>query len=90
MLRGEDVGMLVRWLLHDASIFGGNSGGPLVNIRGEVIGVNEIGVFNLGGAVPGNLARGVAMQLISTGHVVRGWSGLTVQPRLEADVSDAA
>ena len=88
MLRGEDVGMLVRWLLHDASIFGGNSGGPLVNIRGEVIGVNEIGVFNLGGAVPGNLAHGVAMQLVSTGHVVRGWSGLTVQPRLEADVSD--
>jgi S1-C subfamily serine protease len=88
MLRGEDVGMLVRWLLHDASIFGGNSGGPLVNLRGEVIGVNEIGVFNLGGAVPGNLARGVAMQLVATGRVVRGWSGLTVQPRLEADASD--
>jgi serine protease Do len=88
MLRGEDVGMLVRWLLHDASIFGGNSGGPLVNLRGEVIGVNEIGVFNLGGAVPGNLARGVAMQLVATGHVVRGWSGLTVQERLEADASD--
>ena len=88
MLRGEDVGMLVRWLLHDASIFGGNSGGPLVNLRGEVIGVNEIGVFNLGGAVPGNLARGVAMQLVATGRVVRGWSGLTVQERLEADASD--
>jgi len=88
MLRGEDVGMLVRWLLHDASIFGGNSGGPLVNLRGEVVGVNEIGVFNLGGAVPGNLARGVAMQLVATGRVVRGWSGLTVQPRLEADASD--
>jgi serine protease Do len=89
ILRGEDVGMLVRWILHDASIFGGNSGGPLVNSRGEIIGVNEIGVFNLGGAVPGNLARGVAMQLVSTGRVVRGWSGLTVQPRLEADASDA-
>jgi serine protease Do len=88
ILRGEDVGMLVRWILHDASIFGGNSGGPLVNDRGEVVGVNEIGVFNLSGAIPGNLARGIAMQLIAHGHVSRGWSGLTVQPRLEADASD--
>lgn len=88
MLRGEDVGTLVRWILHDASIFGGNSGGPLVNIRGDVIGVNEIGVFNLSGAIPGNLAHAIAMQLIAHGHVSRGWSGLTVQPRLEADGSD--
>ncbi len=87
-LRGENVGMLVRWILHDASIFGGNSGGPLVNDRGEVIGVNEIGVFNLGGAIPGNLAHDVAMKLIAGGHVIRGWSGMTVQPRLESEASD--
>jgi len=88
LLRGEDVGTLVRWILHDASIFGGNSGGPLVNDRGEVVGVNEIGVFNLSGAIPGNLAHAVAEQLIAHGLVTRGWSGLTVQPRLEADASD--
>jgi serine protease Do len=88
LLRGEDVGELVRWVLHDASIFGGNSGGPLVNERGEVVGVNEIGVFNLSGAIPGNLAHGIAQQLISQGRVTRGWSGLTVQPRLEADSSE--
>jgi serine protease Do len=88
LLRGENVGLLVRWILHDASIFGGNSGGPLVNARGEVIGVNEIGVFNLGGAIPGNLAQGVAKQIIAGGSVVRGWSGLTVQPRLEAEASE--
>jgi serine protease Do len=87
-LRGEDVGTLVRWILHDASIFGGNSGGPLINERGEIIGVNEIGVFNLSGAIPGNLARGIAQQLIKSGHVTRGWSGVTVQPRLEAEASD--
>jgi S1-C subfamily serine protease len=87
-LRGENVGMLVRWILHDASIFGGNSGGPLVNAKGEVVGVNEIGVFNLGGAIPGNLARGIASQLIAGGRVVRGWSGVTVQPRLESESSD--
>lgn len=85
ILRGEDVGTLVRWVLHDARIFGGNSGGPLVNSRGEVVGINEIGVFNLSGAIPGNLARAIAAQLAVQGHVTRGWSGLTVQPRLEAD-----
>jgi serine protease Do len=85
ILRGENVGTLVRWVLHDARIFGGNSGGPLVNRRGEVVGINEIGVFNLSGAIPGNLAKAVAAQLLAQGHVTRGWSGLTVQPRLEAD-----
>ena len=85
LILGEDVGRLVRWILHDASIFHGNSGGPLLNGRGEIVGVNEIGVFNLGGAIPGNLARGIAAQLVAGGRVQRGWTGLTVQPRLEAD-----
>ncbi len=85
ILRGENVGTLVRWILHDARIFGGNSGGPLVNVRGEIVGINELGVFNLSGAIPGNLARAVAAQLAKNGKVVRGWSGLTVQPRLEAE-----
>jgi len=84
MLRGEDVGQFVRWVLHDARIFGGNSGGPLVNTRGEVVGINEIGVVGLSGAIPSNLAREVARQLMTAGKVVRGWSGLTVQRRLEA------
>ena len=39
---GEDVGSLVRWIGHDAPIYGGNSGGPLVSLRGEIIGINEI------------------------------------------------
>src|SRR5688572_1790668 len=84
-LRGENVGTLVRWILHDAQIFGGNSGGPLVNERGDIVGINEIGVFNLGGAIPSNLARVVSDSIIKHGRVIRGWSGITVQPRLEAD-----
>ena len=58
-LDGEDVGTLVRWIGHDAAIYGGNSGGPLVNLRGDIIGINEIS-FGLGGAIPGNLAKSVA------------------------------
>lgn len=85
MLRGEDVGQFVRWVLHDARIFGGNSGGPLVNARGEIVGINEIGVVSLSGAIPSTLAQAVTEQLIAHGRVTRGWSGVTVQPRLEAD-----
>jgi len=86
-LDGEDVGALVRWIAHDAQIFGGNSGGPLVNIRGEIIGINEISL-GLGGAIPSNLAQSVANELMQTGNVRRAWVGLDVQPRLKS--SEAA
>ncbi|MCF7974564.1 MAG: PDZ domain-containing protein [Phycisphaerae bacterium] len=81
LLDGEDVGGLVRWIGHDAIIFGGNSGGPLVNEQGEIIGINEIGIGSLGGAIPGNLAQSVASQLIDTGTVERSWIGITYQAR---------
>ena len=78
-LDGEDVGGLVRWIGHDAAIYGGNSGGPLVNLKGEIIGINEIS-FGLGGAIPGNLARGVAEEIIKNGKIVRSWLGVDTQP----------
>jgi serine protease Do len=81
-LDGEDVGTLVRWIGHDAAIYGGNSGGPLVNLRGEVIGINEIS-FGLAGAIPGNLVRSVAEELIARGKVRRSWLGLDVQPQFK-------
>jgi serine protease Do len=78
-LDGEDVGALVRWIGHDAAIYGGNSGGPLVNLRGKIIGINEIS-YGLGGAIPGNLAKIVAEQIMAKGLVQRSWFGLDVQP----------
>lgn len=82
-LEGEDVGALVRWLAHDAPIYPGNSGGPLVNLHGQVVGVNEISL-GLGGAIPSNLAREVADQLIERGRVRRSWLGIELQPLLKA------
>jgi serine protease Do len=71
-LDGESVGSLVRWIGHDAVIFGGNSGGPLVNLEGEIIGINEVGLASLGGAIP------------STGLVARSWAGIEVQERVKS------
>jgi len=86
-MEGEPVGMLVRWIGHDAVIYHGNSGGPLVNLKGQIIGINEIGVATMGGAIPSNLAKCVALQLIeSKGHrVARSWTGLESQPMLKSD-----
>jgi serine protease Do len=78
-LDGEDVGGLVRWIGHDAAIYGGNSGGPLVNLRGEIVGLNEIS-YGLSGAIPGNLVKSVARELMAKGKIERSWLGLEPQP----------
>ena len=80
-LDGEDVGSIVRWIGHDAAIFGGNSGGPLVNMQGEIVGINEISL-GLAGAIPADLAREVAESIMRDGRVKRGWIGLEIQPLL--------
>jgi serine protease Do len=83
LLDGERVGELVRWIGHDAVIFPGNSGGPLVNLQGEIIGVNEVLVGSLGGAIPSKVAQAVARELIAKGTVSRSWIGLEPQPLLK-------
>jgi serine protease Do len=85
---GEAVGSVVRWIGHDAVIFPGNSGGPLVNLEGEVVGINEIAFGSLGGAIPSNLAREIADQLIRHGRVERSWTGIEAQPRSRNDGCD--
>ena len=70
----------------DAAINRGNSGGPLCNIRGEVIGINTAiyaptGVFSgIGFAIPINRAKEILDDLIHKGKVVRGWLGVEIRP----------
>jgi S1-C subfamily serine protease len=67
----------------DAAVNPGNSGGPLLNSRGEVIGINSAiistteGFQGIGFAIPINTAREVARELIERGKVVRPWLGIT-------------
>lgn len=77
---GEQTGMFTRWIQHDALILPGNSGGPLVNLQGEVVGINELGGNGVGFAIPSNIAAEVLKQALSGGQVKRGWLGMTVLP----------
>jgi serine protease Do len=69
----------------DAAINPGNSGGALVNVQGELAGINTAifsqsgGNMGIGFAVPSNLARSVVEQLVKHGKVVRGWLGVSIQ-----------
>ena len=79
----DTVMMDQDFLQTDASINPGNSGGPLVNIEGEVIGINSMirGMnTGIGFAVPVNLAREVAEQLIEKGRFTRAWLGVGIEP----------
>ena len=78
----------------DAAINPGNSGGPLVNLDGEVIGINSAiftrsgGYMGVGFAIPSNLAKTIAVQLIDSGEVIRGYLGIVIQP-LTADLAQS-
>ena len=83
----EQEGRVYKGMLQtDAAINSGNSGGPLVNTVGEVIGVNAViytpnqGSIGLGFAIPINRAKGIIAQLKKSGKIERGfWTGMEVQ-----------
>jgi serine protease Do len=70
----------------DAAINRGNSGGPLFNLQGEVIGINTAifsqtgGSIGIGFAIPANTVSPLIKQLIATGEIQRGWIGVSIQP----------
>lgn len=74
---GQSTGLFTRWIQHDALIQPGNSGGPLVNLKGEIVGVNELGGSSIGFAIPSNLARTVTAALVKYGEVERSWIGVS-------------
>ncbi|WP_336946998.1 Do family serine endopeptidase [Asaia sp. HN010] len=85
--RGRDInhGLYDDYIQTDASINRGNSGGPLFDLDGQVIGINTAiysssgGSIGIGFAIPANDAKGVIEQLRRDGHVSRGWVGVRVQ-----------
>lgn len=81
--RDQPTASYYRWIQHDAPISPGNSGGPLVNLGGEVVGVNTRGnVFggDMAFASPSLVVEDVVDQLIEHGEVRRSWLGLKFKP----------
>lgn len=86
-LRGEDNRQnYEEFIQTDAAINIGNSGGALVNLRGELIGINTAilspnrgGNVGIGFAIPINMARAVMQQLITHGEIRRGYFGIVIQ-----------
>ena len=83
--RNINAGRYDDFIQTDASINRGNSGGPMFNMQGEVIGINTAifsptgGSVVIGFAIPSNLAKPVIDQLISYGVTKRGWIGVKIQ-----------
>lgn len=83
--RDINAGPYDDFIQTDASINRGNSGGPMFNMRGEVIGVNTAifsptgGSVGIGFAVPSNIAKSVVAQLVKYGETRRGWLGVRIQ-----------
>jgi serine protease Do len=94
--KGRQLGMAQYedFLQTDAAINMGNSGGPLINMKGEAIGINSTiltpssGNIGIGFAIPTNMAKKVVSDLKSKGKVVRGWFGIQITDISEGDAKD--
>ena len=84
--RNINAGPYDDFIQTDAAINRGNSGGPMFNLDGEVIGINTAiyspsgGSVGIGFAIPSNLAKHVVAELKEHGTVERGWLGVRIQP----------
>ncbi len=94
--RGRDIkqGRYDDFIQTDAAINQGNSGGPLFNMAGEVIGINTAilsrsgGSIGLGFSIPSNQARNVVAQLRDFGRTRRGWLGVKLQ-QVTPDIAES-
>ncbi len=94
--RGRDIqqGPYDNFIQTDAAINKGNSGGPLFNMDGQVIGINTAiyspsgGSIGIGFSIPANLAKNVVAQLREFGHAKRGWLGVKIQ-QVTPDIADS-
>jgi len=83
--RDINAGPYDDFIQTDASINRGNSGGPMFNMKGEVIGINTAifspsgGSVGIGFAVPSNIVKNVVDQLVKYGKTKRGWLGVRIQ-----------
>jgi S1-C subfamily serine protease len=83
-LRAQDGRLMEQIIQVDAALNPGNSGGPLVDSRCRVVGINTaviLGAQGIGFAVPSDTAQWVIVELMREGKVRRGFLGLTGQPR---------
>lgn len=95
--RGRDIrqGPYDDFIQTDAAINRGNSGGPLFNMDGEVIGINTAiyspsgGSIGIGFSIPANLAKNVVAQLKDFGHARRGWLGVRIQ-QVTPDIAESS
>ena len=87
--RDINAGPYDDFIQTDAAINKGNSGGPLFDMKGQVIGVNSAilspsgGSVGIGFAIPSNLAKQVVVQLVEYGETRRGWLGVRIQTLTE-------
>ena len=94
--RGRDIqqGPYDNFIQTDAAINRGNSGGPLFNMDGEVIGINTAiyspsgGSIGIGFSIPSNLAKTVVAQLRDFGRAKRGWLGVKIQ-QVTPDIAES-
>ena len=88
------VAVYENFIQTDAAISVGNSGGALVNTRGELVGINtavlgkNLGAEGIGVAIPVDLVRGVMSEILQHGRVIRGWIGIVVDEISEAEMRE--
>lgn len=83
-------GQIDQFIRLDLTLYHGSSGGPLVNAQGQIVGINTSGPRNMALAIPASTVNRVVDQLLSKGHITRGYLGVGMQPvRLQNSLKES-